>query len=343
MKVKRNNITTNKITLLLVIINVLVITIAYFGLLDPSGMYNKVSGTLIYAEGTPIEYWKTNLDTYYGIIYTILIVINLFFIVFYRGKGEIIRNITGTLKIQLLLCLLLSIGIYTLSSTITKNGIDQILRVNIYFILIPVLSAILINIKQIKNIKLIAISSLACIAITLMLCLQVNLLIASIINRVNDATLQFTKNGTQLYKNKVNLLSVERIPDGVASLERSSKNYTDFLAILHYPSINKTTNSEIFDIVDKFSKNYAIKNESYLKEKIGDKADFTKLHINGKFAKLRDEDVSLLNTYKTKGIDEAMKELKTTKSSLIGILIEKKNEFDQREIQENNKIQNIKE
>jgi hypothetical protein len=336
-------LTTNKIALSLVIINVLFITIAYFGLLDPSGMYNKEYGTLIYAEGTPAEYWKINLDTYYGIIYTILIVINLFLIVFYRGKGEIIRNITGALKIQLLLCLLLSIGVYTLSSTMTNNGIDQTLRVNIYFILIPVLSAILINIKQIKNIKLIIISSLACITITLILCLQVNLLIDSIINRVNDAALQFTKNGTQLYKNKVNLLSVERIPDGVASLERSSKNYTDFLAILYYPYINQTSNSEIFDMVDKFSKNYVIKNETYLKEKLGDKADFTKLHIYGKFAKLRDEDVSLLNTYKTKGIDAAMKELETTKSSLIGILIEKKNEFDEREIQENNNIQERKE
>lgn len=326
---------TNKIAMTFVIINILLIGIAYFGLLDPSGMYNKVYGTLIYAEGTPTEYWKINLDTYYGIIYTTLIVINLFFILFYRGKGVIIRNITGTLKVQLLLCLLLSIGIYTLSSTITKNGIEQILSVNIYFILVPIISAVLINIKQIKNVKLIIISSLACITITLILCLQVNLLIASLMNRINEASLQFTKNGTPLYKNKVNLLSIKRIPDGIANLERSSKNYTDFLAILHYPSINKTSNAEIFDVVDKFSKNYVIKDESYLKEKLGDKSDFTKLHIYGKFAKLRDKDVSLLNTYKTKGIDAAMKELETTQSSLIGLLIEKKNEFDQREIEEN--------
>jgi hypothetical protein len=333
----------NKVALFFLCINIIFIIIAYFGLLDPSGIYNHISGTLIYAEGTPKEYWKINLDTYYGIMYTILIGINLLFIALYRGKGEIVRNITGALKIQLSLCLLLSIGVYTLSSTINNNGIEEMLSVNIYFILIPIISAILINIKQIKNIKLIIISSLACISITLILCLQVNLLIASIINRVNDVNLQFTKNGTQLYKNKVNLLSVERIPDGVANLERSSKKYTDFLAILHYPTINKTTNEEIFEIMDKFSKNSGIKDETYLKEKLGDKADFTRLHIFKKFSKLRDEDINLLNTYKTKGIDAAMKELETTKSSLIGMLIEKKNEFDQREIQENNNMEERKE
>lgn len=305
--------------------------VGYFGLLNSAGYFYNTIGNFKYELGTPYEYWKLNIEHYYSMIYVGLLVTSYIVILLHKGNTPISISISRGLKYQILLFVLIDLVIRLININHPKSyKFDEYAPENIslLYLLVPIVAAWLANRKQPFNMKLMLITILSCLAVFLMINLQKNILKADIANQLVKTSLQFTKVGSPVYNYKPTLLGAEIIDDGVATIEKITNNYSDILAISYYPLINKTTNKEIFDIVENMSIHYTLKDESYLKEKLGDDFYGTKVYKYNKLSKLNDHDIQLLNTYKTKGIESAMQEINPEKRSFIMFLLEKKKDFD---------------
>jgi hypothetical protein len=307
------------------IVNLIFIFIGYFGLLDTTGYVNNSLVVSQYIQGTPEEYWKIKIDYYYSIIYIALMVLSYFVILLHKGTTPLSISISRSLKYQILIFIIIDIT----TRIININHPNELERLSLWWLVVPFIAALLANRKEPSNMKLITISILSCMSVLLLLSLQKNIFKANMDNRIVQATVQYTPVGTPMYKYEPTVIGVKKIDDGIATIERITKNYTEVLSVITYPSINKMSNEDVFEMMDKMSKNYVIKDESYLKEKFGGKFVSTRVYSYNKIGPLNEIDLKLIQTYKTKGIDAAMNELKNIQSSVIKIAIENKQNFDE--------------
>jgi len=321
----------NRVALTFLLVNVLFVAVGYFGLLNSAGYFYSIVGNFKYELGTPYEYWKLKIDYYYSIMYIGLLATSYLVILLHKGNTPTSIMISRGLKYQILFFVVIDLIIRLININHPKSyRFDEYAPENIslLYLLVPLVAALFAKRKQPFNMKLVLITTMSCLAVFLMLNLQKNILKVDIANQVVKASLQFTKVDYQVHQYKPTLLGAEIIDDGVATIEKITNNYTDILAITYYPLINKTTNKEIFDLAEKMSTNYKLKDESYLKEKLGDDFYWTKVYKYNKISKLNEYDIQLLNTYKTKGVDEAMREINPEKRSFIMMLFEKKKDFE---------------
>lgn len=314
----------DKVACSFLIVNLIFIFIGYFGLLDTTGYVNNSLVVSQYVQGTPEEYWKINIDYYYSIIYIALLVLSYFVMLLHKGTTPLSISISRSLKYQILIFIIIDI----ITRIININHPNELERLSLWWLMVPFIAAFLANRKKPRNVKLLTISILSCISVLLLLNLQKNIFKADMANRTVQATIQYTPVGTPMYKYEPTVLGVKQMDDGVATIERITKNYTEVLSVITYPSINKMSNEDVFEMMDKMSKNYVIKDESYLKEKFGGRFTSTRVYSYNKIGPLNEVDLKLIQTYKNKGIDAAMNELKNVQSSIIKIAIENKQTFD---------------
>jgi hypothetical protein len=307
------------------IVNLIFIFIGYFGLLDTTGYVNNSLVVSQYIQGTPEEYWKIKIDYYYSIIYIALMVLSYFVILLHKGTTPLSISISRSLKYQILIFIIIDIT----TRIININHPNELERLSLWWLVVPFIAALLANRKEPSNMKLITISILSCMSVLLLLSLQKNIFKANMDNRIVQAAVQYTPVGATMYKYEPTVIGVKKIDDGVATIERITKNYTEVLSVITYPLINKMSNEDVFEMMDKMSKNYVIKDESYLKEKFGGRFVSTRVYSYNKIGPLNEIDLKLIQTYKTKGIDAAMNELKNIQSSVIKIAIENKQTFDE--------------
>jgi hypothetical protein len=315
----------DKVACSFLIVNLIFIFIGYFGLLDTTGYVNNSLVVSQYIQGTPEEYWKIKIDYYYSIIYIALMVLSYFVILLHKGTTPLSISISRSLKYQILIFIIIDIT----TRIININHPNEFERLSLWWLLVPFIAALLANRKEPSNIKLITISILSCMSVLLLLSLQKNIFKANMDNRIVQAAVQYTPVGATMYKYEPTVIGVKKIDDGVATIERITKNYTEVLSVITYPLINKMSNEDVFEMMDKMSKNYVIKDESYLKEKFGGRFVSTRVYSYNKIGPLNEIDLKLIQTYKTKGIDAAMNELKNIQSSVIKIAIENKQTFDE--------------
>lgn len=328
----------NRVALTFLLVNVLFVAVGYFGLLNSAGYFYNTIGNFKYELGTPYEYWKLNIEHYYSMIYVGLLVTSYLVILLHKGNTPLSISISRGLKYQILLLGVIDLIIRLININHQKSyKFDEFSPENIslFYLLIPLVAAWLANRKKTFNMKLMLTTTLSCLAVFLILNLQKDILKSDIVNKLVTANLQFTKVGSPVHQYKPTFFGRNSLNESVATIETITNNYTNIHSIISYPFINKTTNKEIFEMVENMSTHYTLKDETYLKEKFKDNLledgfTGTKVYRYNKLSQLTDHDIQLLNTYKTKGVDEAMKEFDPEKRSFIGLLFKNKKEFDER-------------
>lgn len=153
--------------------------------------------------------------------------------------------------------------------------------------------------------------------------METNIFRTDLANRYTVVDNKLKPIGQPIMKYEITLLGGRSYQDGVSTIESVTDNYSNHLDLLNYASINKPSNEEVFNIVERFYENRVNYDETYLKNKMGDKFYQTKLQINNKMSKgYKENDMKLIKTYKTQGLEAAMKEMNEMKNgSTIWILI----------------------
>jgi len=315
----------NKVALAFLIINLALIIIGYFGIMDSAGFLNGIISTSELSTGTAEEYFKVKKDYYFSIVFITFFVINYLIIILYRGQGEIMRKLSKALIIQLIITGIISlIKIYAIDGY-NKTSIEEFEAsiFGVYYLIIAIISALLAYNFDFKNKKGLVYVAFACLLVSFILNIENNILRVDIANKSAINISKLKPVGSPIMKHKVTLLGAESYEDGVSTLDRLTDNQTNFLDLLMYVSTNKPSNEEIFTMVEKFYANHVNYDETYLKEKMGDNYQLTKLSLNNKMnARYKENDMKIIDIYKNKGLNDALKEIDVSKKgSLIALLI----------------------
>lgn len=314
----------NKVAFAFLLMNMALIAIGYFGIMNSAGFLNGLIASADLTTGTPEEYWKAKKDYYFSIVFIAFFVINYLVILFYRGQGEIMRKVSAALIIQLFITSVISIITIFIIEGVNKPSIDELEASNfgIYYIIVAIISAILVYNFDFKNkVGLVAVA-FSCLLVSFILNLENNILRVDLANKSAIVMSKLKPVGSPLMKHKVTLLGTESYEDGVSTLDRLTNNQTNYLDLLIYTSTNKPSDEEIFKMVENFYANHVHYDETYLKEKMGDDAKLTRLALNNKMNLYKENDMKIINIYKTEGLNAAIKEIEVSKKgSMIGLLL----------------------
>lgn len=330
----------NKVALAFLFINMVLITIGYFGVMNSAGFLNGVIATADLTTGTPEEYWKAKKDYYFSIVFIAFFVINYLVILFYRGQGEIMRKVSAALILQLFITLVISIITMFIIDGYNKTTIESFepSTFGIYYIIVAIASAILVYNFNFKNkVGLVAVTS-ACLLVSFILNIENNILRVDIANKSAIVMSKLKPVGSPLMKHKVTLFGAESYEDGVSTLDRLTENQTNYLDLLIYAGINKPSNEELFKMVENFYANHVHYDETYLKEKMGDDAKQTRLALNNKMHLYKENDMKIINIYKTQGLEAAIKEIEVSKKGSILRLLISAAKPEQKKVEENKTV-----
>lgn len=315
----------NKTALKFVIVNIILVVVGYFGLLDSAGFLNSITPSADLITGTAAEYWKYKIDFYYSIIFIAFFVMNFVAILFYRGKGNFLSKLSSALIIQLLILTVVNIiSVYLIKGYKTADLSNfEISQFGVYQLIVAVTSAMIIYKFDVKKYLTIAATACACLGVTFIYNLENNIFRTDLANRYTVVDNKLKPIGQPIMKYEITLLGGRSYQDGVSTIESVTDNYSNHLDLLNYASINKPSNEEVFNIVERFYEKRVNHDETYLKNKMGDKFYQTKLQINNKLSKgYKENDMKLIKTYKTQGLEAAMKEMNEMKNgSTIRLLI----------------------
>ena len=332
----------NKVALAFLLINMALITIGYFGVMNSAGFLNGLIATADLTTGTPEEYWTAKKDYYFSIVFIAFFVINYLVILFYRGQGEIMRKVSAALILQLFITTVISIITVFIIDGYNKTPIEAFepSTFGIYYVIVAIASAILVYNFNFKNkVGLVAVTS-ACLLVSFILNIENNILRVDLANKSAIVMSKLKPVGSPLMKHKVTLFGAESYEDGVSTLDRLTENQTNYLDLLVYAGINKPSNEELFKMVENFHANHVHYDESYLKEKMGDDAKQTKLAINNKMHLYKENDMKIINIYKTQGLEAALKEIEVSKKGSILRLLISAEKQEPKKVEEKKEIVN---
>jgi len=324
--IKKIQFLGNKTLLAFLLINLALIAIAFFGVLDSAGFLNAIIPSADLSTGTPEEYWKYKNDYYFSIIYITFLVLNYFVIFLYKGESELSKRIAIALIVQLSIVTIISIiNVFFFSDNPPSLGEPNISSFGIYHFVIALIASIWVYNFKFKNKVGLLLTTAGCLAFSFVINLQANILSVDIANKSAITVKKLEKVGTPINKYYTTLFGVDSKPDGVTTLERLTNNQKNYIDFFLYTSVNKPSNEEVFSMVENFYNNHISYDETYLKEKMGDNISMTKLHVNNEMVKkYKDTDMYLINLYKREGIDAALKTIKESKKvSMLGLLVDR--------------------
>lgn len=305
----------NKVALAFLIINIVLITIGYFGVMNSAGFLNALIPTSDLTTGTPDEYWAARKDYYFSIIFIAFFVINYLVILLYRGQGEIMKKVSAALIIQLVITSIISLIKIFIIDGYNKTSIEEFedSTFDIYYVIVAIISAILVYNFDFKNkVGLVAVTC-ACLLVSFILNIENNILRVDLANKSAIVISKLKPVGSPLMKHKVTLFGAETYKDGVSTLDRLTDNQTNYMDLLIYAGTNKPSNEEIFIMTERFYANHIHYDENYLKEKLGDDFKMTRLAINNKINNLyKENDMIFIDIYKNQGLDAALRELEVS-------------------------------
>lgn len=322
--IKKIQFLGNKTILVFLLLNIALIAIGFFGVLDSAGFLNAVIPSADLTTGTAEEYWKYKNDYYFSITYIAFLILNYVVIFLYKGKSEISERIAIALIMQLSIVTIIGIiKVFFFSDNPPSLGEPNISTFGIYHVVIAIIASMWVYNFKFKNKVGILLTAAACLIFSFIVNLQTNILSVDIANKSAITVKKLEKVGTPVNKYHATLFSIESTPDGVTTLDRLTNNQTNYIDFFLYISVNKPSNEEVFRMVENFYNNHISYDETYLKEKMGDNVSMTKLHVNNDMVKkYKDIDMYLINVYKKEGIDAALKAIKESKKgSMVGLLI----------------------
>ena len=315
----------NKVALVFLIINIALIAIGYFGVMNSAGFLNALIPTSDLTTGTPDEYWTAKKDYYFSIIFVAFFVINYLVILLYRGQGEIMKKVSAALIIQLIITSIISLIKIFIIEGYNKTSIEEFKdsTFDIYYVIVAVISAIIVYNFNFKNkVGFIAVTC-ACLLVSFILNIENNILRVDLANKSAIVMSKLKPVGSPIMIHKVTLFGSESYQDGVSTLDKLTDNQTNYMDLLIYAGTNKPSNQEIFIMAEKSYANHIHYDETYLKEKMGDDFNMTRLAINNKINnRYKENDMIIIDIYKNQGVDAALKELEASrKESWIRSLI----------------------
>jgi hypothetical protein len=250
--------------------------------------------------------------------------------------------VSAALIIQLFITSVISIITIFVIEGYNKTPIEEFepSTFGIYYVIVAIASAILVYNFNFKNkVGIVAVTS-ACLLVSFILNIENNILRVDLANKSAIVMSKLKPVGSPLMKHKVTLFGAESYEDGVSTLDRLTENQTNYLDLLVYAGINKPSNEELFKMVENFYANHVHYDETYLKEKMGDNFKLTRLGINNKMHLYKENDMKIINIYKTEGLEAALKEIEVSKKgSILRLLIIAKKQ-EPNKVEENKEIVN---